>query len=137
MEVVLYWRCTAAIGVLLQKRFECLRSFDFKTREKMVYCFPSLEIPMHRVHSGLFVGEVSAHPGRISMYPPPLIVNQFRRDAAMCAHLKKLLLFVTVPCYVLAFAICFTAGLENAIHSLNCWVLMDFMPLSAAVLLLE
>lgn len=55
----------------------------------------------------------------------------------MCAHLKKLLLFITVPRYVLAFAACFTAGLENAIPSPGCWVLVDFVPLPAAVLLLE
>lgn len=137
MEVVLYWQCAAVVHVLLQKWSECLRFFDFKTREKMVHCFPSLEISMHRVHSSLFVEKIPTHPERISMHPSPLIVNQFRHGEAMCAHLKKLLLFVTVPCYMLAFAICFAAGLENAVHSLHRWVLMDFMPLPAAVLLLE
>lgn len=137
MEVVLYRQCMAVIYVLLQKWLERLRFFGFKTREKMVYCLPSLEIPMHRVRSGLFVEGISTHTERISAYPPPLIVNRSRRGEAMCAHLKKLLLFVTVPRCMLAFAICFTAGLGNAVHSLNCWVLMDFVPLPAAVLPLE
>lgn len=122
MEAVLYWQCTAVIYVLLQKMARVLEVFFFcfKTREKMVYCFPSLEIPMRCVCPGLFVEDISTHTERISTYPPPFIVNQSRRDGAMCAHLKKLLLFISIPHCMLAFAICFTAGLENVVHSLNC-----------------
>lgn len=71
----------------------------------MVCCFPLLEIPMHRVRYSLFVEDISTHTERISAYPPPSIVNQFRRHETMCAHLRKLLVFVTLACWHLQYVL--------------------------------
>lgn len=73
---------------------------------------------MRGVGPGHRARDIPTHRDSAPPPPPPAVVSQGGRHEAECARLKKLLLlFITVPRCVSAFAMCLTEGLENTIHS--------------------